>query len=372
MPRRLLIVVAALAVPSRRRSVLRTGAAITARRYYTGVVEGEERVIRSEVSGRVLEVAFGEGDAVPAGRGDRPARRPRHRRAASHAKRAVAATCSTPRSRRQRGADRDASRAPGRRTSTRATPSCARPSAGGRARRDDLRARARADRAPAPARSSCSTRRAPARDQADERARPRPRHARPHRGRERHHRGGAPPARGAAPAAPSSPRPSSTSCASRTRSPSSTRRRCRRASRRSSSGRASSAQPGTPILALLDPTRQVRADLRAGRRSRRACASASASPSSSTAQPGRRVPGEISFLADRANFTPEKIETRDDRIGQVYRAKVKHPRRASSASARAPRATCIWSAESRAREPRGAERVDEPRSDVSASCKARR
>ena len=39
--------------------------------------------------------------------------------------------------------------------------------------------------------------------------------------------------------------------------------------------------------------------------------------------PGRRVPGEISFLADRANFTPEKIETRDDRLGQVYRAKVK-------------------------------------------------
>jgi hypothetical protein len=35
------------------------------------------------------------------------------------------------------------------------------------------------------------------------------------------------------------------------------------------------------------------------------------------------VPGEISFIADRANFTPEKIETRDDRVGQVYRAKVR-------------------------------------------------
>ena len=39
--------------------------------------------------------------------------------------------------------------------------------------------------------------------------------------------------------------------------------------------------------------------------------------------PGTRVPGEITFIADRANFTPEKIETRDDRIGQVYRAKVR-------------------------------------------------
>src|SRR5262245_66347324 len=35
--------------------------------YFTGFVEGEERVLRSEVAGRVLEVAFGEGDAVPAG-----------------------------------------------------------------------------------------------------------------------------------------------------------------------------------------------------------------------------------------------------------------------------------------------------------------
>lgn len=39
--------------------------------------------------------------------------------------------------------------------------------------------------------------------------------------------------------------------------------------------------------------------------------------------PGERIPGEVVFVADRANFTPEKIETRDDRIGQVYRAKVR-------------------------------------------------
>src|SRR5689334_3033472 len=38
----------------------------TSRGHFTGFVEGEERILRSEVSGRVLEVKFGEGDAVPA------------------------------------------------------------------------------------------------------------------------------------------------------------------------------------------------------------------------------------------------------------------------------------------------------------------
>ena len=35
------------------------------------------------------------------------------------------------------------------------------------------------------------------------------------------------------------------------------------------------------------------------------------------------MPGEVSFVADQATFTPEKIETRSDRLGQVYRAKVR-------------------------------------------------
>src|SRR5205823_2720290 len=35
--------------------------------YYTGFVEGEERILRSEVSGRVLDVRFGEGATVDAG-----------------------------------------------------------------------------------------------------------------------------------------------------------------------------------------------------------------------------------------------------------------------------------------------------------------
>lgn len=40
-------------------------------------------------------------------------------------------------------------------------------------------------------------------------------------------------------------------------------------------------------------------------------------------EPGKRHRGEVSFIADRANFTPEKIETRADRVGQVYRVKVR-------------------------------------------------
>ena len=82
------------------------------------------------------------------------------------------------------------------------------------------------------------------------------------------------------------------------------------------------AQPGTPVLAVLDPRdKYVQiyvpvSDLdrvRVGRRVEIELDSA----------PGRRVPGEVTFLADQANFTPEKIETRSDRLGQVYRAKVR-------------------------------------------------
>jgi HlyD family secretion protein len=82
------------------------------------------------------------------------------------------------------------------------------------------------------------------------------------------------------------------------------------------------AQPGTPILALLDPHDQYVqmyvpvADLARVRVGQRVAIELDS-------EPGRRVPGEVSFIAERANFTPEKIETRDDRLGQVYRAKVK-------------------------------------------------
>ncbi len=82
------------------------------------------------------------------------------------------------------------------------------------------------------------------------------------------------------------------------------------------------AQPGTALLSVLDPRdKYVQvyvpvADLnrmRVGQRVEIELDSA----------PGRRVPGEVSFVADEATFTPEKIETRSDRLGQVYRAKVR-------------------------------------------------
>lgn len=82
------------------------------------------------------------------------------------------------------------------------------------------------------------------------------------------------------------------------------------------------AQPGTPVVAVLDPADKyvqvylpVRsmADVRVG----------APVEIELDSEPGRRIPGEISFIADQANFTPEKIETRSDRQGQVYRAKVR-------------------------------------------------
>jgi HlyD family secretion protein len=82
------------------------------------------------------------------------------------------------------------------------------------------------------------------------------------------------------------------------------------------------AQPGSAILSVLDPQdKYVQiyvpvADLPRVRVGQRVAIELDS-------QPGRRVPGEVSFVADQANFTPEKIETRSDRMGQVYRAKVR-------------------------------------------------
>jgi len=81
-------------------------------------------------------------------------------------------------------------------------------------------------------------------------------------------------------------------------------------------------QPGTPVAAVLDPADKYvqiyvpvadTSTVVVGRRVEVELDGA----------PGVRFPGEISFVADRASFTPEKIETRGDRMGQVYRAKVR-------------------------------------------------
>ena len=89
------------------------------------------------------------------------------------------------------------------------------------------------------------------------------------------------------------------------------------------------AQPGTALCSVLDPRdKYVRlyvpvpdlAQFPVGRRVEIELDS----------RPGERIPGEVSFVADVASFTPEKIETRTDRVGQVYRAKIRileHPER---------------------------------------------
>lgn len=82
------------------------------------------------------------------------------------------------------------------------------------------------------------------------------------------------------------------------------------------------AQPGAAIVSLLDPKDKFvqlylpvedSGRLRVGQRVAIELDS----------EPGRRIAGEVSFIADKANFTPEKIETRSDRMGQVYRVKVR-------------------------------------------------
>jgi HlyD family secretion protein len=82
------------------------------------------------------------------------------------------------------------------------------------------------------------------------------------------------------------------------------------------------AQPGTPVLSVIAPRDKYvqiyipvedAGRLRVGSRVEIELDS----------DPGHRVPGEVVTIADEANFTPEKIETRSDRIGQVYRAKVR-------------------------------------------------
>lgn len=82
------------------------------------------------------------------------------------------------------------------------------------------------------------------------------------------------------------------------------------------------AQPGSPVVAVLDPEdKYVQVYLPVATTGKVHIGSRVEVELDST--PGRRIPGEISFIADQANFTPEKIETRGDRAGQVYRAKVR-------------------------------------------------
>ena len=81
------------------------------------------------------------------------------------------------------------------------------------------------------------------------------------------------------------------------------------------------AQPGTPIVSVLDP-RDKYVQVYVPVPDLALVHLGTKMEIELDSNPGKRWPGEVSFIADRANFTPEKIETRSDRVGQVYRVKV--------------------------------------------------
>jgi HlyD family secretion protein len=82
------------------------------------------------------------------------------------------------------------------------------------------------------------------------------------------------------------------------------------------------AQPGAAVLSVLDPRdKYVQIYVPAAEVGRFPVGRKVLIELDS--QPGMRTPGEVSFVADQASFTPDKIETRDDRLGQVYRAKIR-------------------------------------------------
>jgi HlyD family secretion protein len=314
MARRTPIVVALLAVVAAAVWWLRTDRGPV---HYTGFVEGEERVIRSEVVGRVLEVPFREGDAVPAGAvvarlDDRDIAA---RLAAKRAEIAVidseirrqqeqvALTDSTwRRDRSAREAEvREAEAAAERAERTfvrerelvRTGASTAQQLDDMRAQRDQAasalqRARELLGRAQAEQRSiTLARQQAEVLGQQREQAAAELAELEVTRSKFAIH----------APAVP-------TTVQTQLIWP------------------GELAQAGTAIVSVLDPTDkyvQVYVPVadtdrfRVGRRVEIELDS----------EPGRRVPGEVTFVADSASFTPEKIETRSDRLGQVYRAKVR-------------------------------------------------
>jgi hypothetical protein len=90
----------------------------------------------------------------------------------------------------------------------------------------------------------------------------------------------------------------------------------------SSSGRrAGSARHAACWRCSIPPISTCRSTSRSP--TSRTCTSASVSPSSSTARPATACRARSPSSRGQRELTPEKIETRDDRVGQVYRAKVK-------------------------------------------------
>ena len=82
------------------------------------------------------------------------------------------------------------------------------------------------------------------------------------------------------------------------------------------------AQPGSAMVAVIDPRENhVRVYLPAEEMTRIQVGTRVVFQPDSA--PEQEIPGEVAFIADKASFTPEKIETRSDRLGQVYLAKIR-------------------------------------------------
>jgi len=80
-------------------------------------------------------------------------------------------------------------------------------------------------------------------------------------------------------------------------------------------------QPGTPIVTLGDLTRPW-VNVYVGERDLGRVHLGMKAQVTIDAFPDQPFPGTVTFVADRAEFTPKNIQTPDERVKLVYRVKV--------------------------------------------------
>ena len=315
MRRRVLILLVLAAVAAGGVAVWRRGHG--GERWYTGFVEGEERVLRERGLRPRARGRLRRGRPRAGGRGRRAPRRGRHRRARAASKRQEIGVLDA----QIRRSEEQVALA--ERTWTHDVAARAR---GGGARRRPRRELAASDyeRAARPrASSDVASLQTPRRARSEPRRRRGERRstqqrellAAPRRdgGRDRASRSASSRCCGSSSTLSRAPARRARGRAREVRR--SARPRRRPSCRRSSLWPGELAQPGTPLLSVLDPRdKYVQIYVPVGR-PRTACASGRRVAIELDSEPGQRVPGEVGFVADQANFTPEKIETRSDRLG---------------------------------------------------------
>lgn len=80
--------------------------------------------------------------------------------------------------------------------------------------------------------------------------------------------------------------------------------------------------PGAPVLTLLDPAdRWVRIYVPENRLG--AVHLGAAAAIAADTFPGKRYPGEVSYIASQAEFTPKTVQTQEERVKLVYEVKVR-------------------------------------------------